>query len=67
MAIDPSQWTQEEVVMALQDVLTDCGAGRTEGHRCPCEEQAALQCENEDGWVKVDCTRCRLSFEGLLG
>ncbi len=67
MAIDPAQWTQEEILMELQDVLTDCASGRTEGHACPCDEQAALECENKEGWVRIKCTRCRLKFEGLMG
>ena len=67
MAIDPTQWTQEEIFMSLQDVLTECAADRTEGHTCPCDEKAGLDCERDNGWIRVKCTQCRLKFDGFVG
>jgi ribosomal protein L37AE/L43A len=67
MPEDPSQWDPEETMMALSDVLTDVTSGRTEGHACPRCERAKLSCGEEDGWVKIRCPQCGLSFEGMLG
>ncbi len=67
MSVDPTQWTQEEIFMALQDVLTECAADRTEGHPCPCCGHVALNCELDNGWVRIRCTQCRLKFDGFAG
>lgn len=66
------EFSDEEVLMALQDVLTMCAVGRTEGHDCPFDADVKLDCEEDNGWVKVRCRGCRcgragLKFEGLVG
>jgi len=66
------QFTEEEILMALQDVLTEVAAGRSDGHKCPFGQDAALDCDYSDGWVRVGCPSCNcgrggLKFEGLVG
>ena len=70
--MDASQVDQEEILMELQDVLSLVSAGRTDGHRCPFGTDVVLDCECEDGWVRVRCPGCNcgrggMKFEGLLG
>lgn len=63
---------EEEILMELQDVLTQVAAGRVDGHGCPFSPDVALTCEWDEGWVRVKCTACTcgrggLKFEGLAG
>lgn len=71
----PSHWPApaanldpEEMLLALQDVLTDVAAGRPDGHTCPRCGEGALRCEHDEarGSVEVSCPKCRLHFEGVL-
>lgn len=64
--------SEEEILMELHDVLTMCAAGRTDGHGCPMDPDVKLDCEYDNGWVKVRCRGCRcgrggIKFEGLAG
>ncbi len=63
----PPHLDEEEVLMALDDTLTMCAAGRVDGHRCPFCPDVELACALEEGWVKVQCPSCGLKFEGLAG
>jgi ribosomal protein L37AE/L43A len=67
MPVDPNEWDDEETMMALSDVLTQVAAGRTDNHECPRCGRGKLSCSEDDGWIKIRCPQCRLSFEGMLG
>lgn len=63
----PQDFEQEELLLMLQDVLTSAASGHTENLRCPVCEKGNLDAEaGEDGWVKIVCPQCKLSFEGLV-
>ncbi len=62
-----SDLEKEEMLLALQDVLTSVASGHPENLRCPLCEKGNLDAElSEDGWVRVQCPQCGLNFEGLV-
>lgn len=65
----PSDYDQEELMLMLQDTLTQAASGRTDGLRCPVCERADVVVEegSDEGWLKIECPKCGLQFEGLLG
>ncbi|MSQ82980.1 MAG: hypothetical protein EXR77_08710 [Myxococcales bacterium] len=64
----PQDLEKEEILLALQDVLTSVASGHPENLRCPICEKGNLDAEmGEDNWVRVSCPQCGLSFEGLVG
>jgi hypothetical protein len=64
----PSDYDQEELMLMLQDTLTQAASGRTDGLRCPiCERGEVVVEDGDEGWIKIECPQCGLKFEGLLG
>lgn len=63
----PQDLEKEEILLALQDVLTSVAGGHAENQRCPICEKGNLECEmGDDDWVRVNCPQCGLNFEGLV-
>jgi hypothetical protein len=58
----------ETLMMDLWPVLESCANGRTDGHHCPYCVTAVLDCEVDEGWVRITCTGCGMNVEaGLNG
>ena len=56
----------EDAQLVLQPILEEVVNGRLMGHVCPFCQKSDLICEYDEGWVKLLCTTCEKSFEGML-
>lgn len=59
-------WTDEEILMELNDVFNDALSGRADVHTCPKCSKKSLQSEVDEGHVKLECNKCGFTFEGYL-
>ena len=56
----------EEAQLILHSILEDVVNGRLEGHLCPFCRRGELQCEHDNGFVRVSCNHCGAAYEGIL-
>ncbi|MBM4394494.1 MAG: hypothetical protein FJ087_02250 [Deltaproteobacteria bacterium] len=49
-----------------QDIVDECLAGRTEGHKCPHCGDGDLECKVDEIRIRVRCLKCGKFFEGMM-